>query len=126
MQTQGWKRCPGQINQSLFKLETAYLRTIGCQTPVQKISGCNHMTVSPLSRMTPRDLTLLFLLVVYRTGVWHVRIDLSKVNKIVILINVTSPGISAMPVAAASLQAEGRCSVDVDVDGKEWQCVQYD
>lgn len=44
----GWKFCPGEStifhSTSLINL---HLCSTGCKAPIQKESGCNHMTVSP-------------------------------------------------------------------------------
>lgn len=48
MKARGWKHCPGTF--PFFSVSglrvLRMLMVIGCQTPVEKITGCNHMTVS--------------------------------------------------------------------------------
>lgn len=47
MKARGWKHCPGTF--SFFGVEDGMCAEdfggVGCQTPVEKITGCNHMTV---------------------------------------------------------------------------------
>ena len=45
MKTKGWKYCPGT---ACFRIRLGCVLTekTGCKTPIQKVMGCNHMTVS--------------------------------------------------------------------------------
>src|SRR6266511_1022955 len=53
MRARGWRHCPGTsffADSWLLKVALQLIFSlIGCQTPVQKESGCNHMTVSTKS-----------------------------------------------------------------------------
>ena len=47
MRKKGWKYCPGMFCLISFTFFSCrHLWILGCRTPVQKESGCNHMTVS--------------------------------------------------------------------------------
>ena len=42
----GWKYCPSKLGYHLSGTYFYYLKKItGCKTPIEKVSGCNHMTV---------------------------------------------------------------------------------
>jgi hypothetical protein len=45
MRKKGWKYCPGMFCLIPFAFRPVNL-ALGCKTPVQKETGCNHMTVS--------------------------------------------------------------------------------
>ncbi len=64
MRRRGWKYCPGNlIDISLRVTRSTQHLDLGCRTPVQKESGCNHMTVSINSSVFPPAL-LKFISVV--------------------------------------------------------------
>jgi hypothetical protein len=47
MKQQGWKYCPSEPMPAAFFLLVSQLsfNSSACKTPIQKISGCNHMSV---------------------------------------------------------------------------------
>jgi hypothetical protein len=48
MKQQGWKYCPSEPvpAAAFYRLEFQFpFSSIACKTPIQKVSGCNHMSV---------------------------------------------------------------------------------
>ena len=47
MRQRGWKHCPSEQEPAAFSLllESQFSSSLACRTPIQKVSGCNHMTV---------------------------------------------------------------------------------
>ena len=46
MKQQGWKYCPSEpVLPAAFYLKSQISSPSACKTPIQKSSGCNHMTV---------------------------------------------------------------------------------
>ena len=51
MRRKGWKYCPGGSLRTALNADIIHTFS-GCRTPVQKESGCNHMTVGVFIRYT--------------------------------------------------------------------------
>lgn len=59
MKARGWKHCPG-TSTIIEGFQIELHGVIGCQTPIEKAAGCNHMTVG-LALVHLTRLNLIFV-----------------------------------------------------------------
>ena len=48
MKQQGWRYCPSESNTTFRVWTVLHFPNIDCKTPIQKVSGCNHLSVRRL------------------------------------------------------------------------------
>lgn len=93
--TKGWKSCPG-IQIYIDNLEPNLKKMTGCGVVVERISGCNHMTVSGFS--FARSKTRLIVISVCRPRMFCVR---GHCARSAILLTSNLVAISAIGVASS-------------------------